>query len=323
MELVHMTTNNLSNVPVNAALLLISTTLKEMSMPTFRNKIAREVDKIQQRSAIVNIMCVLEEDDIEQQMKHTTPSTTTGTAAEAARNLQRITTTINNKHKTNAIYSYKFGTLNTSSKHAYQSLYLTQQSCLYPTHRLVGQKYFQACGIIWTSCSKNGHWDWAIFERVVFGTASMTDAKKFALMYPNETSHGDSNGVKKESKEEQAFHQLHSIACAKKELTYIDPSTGYHVLTSVAHERRGKCCGNVCRHCPFNHANVPPEHRAEQEKSLSPASVQDVIAWYDRMIASGNAALVWIVLRNFGFDGRLRKKRIKHYKPQIPERLVK
>ena len=53
------------------------------------------------------------------------------------------------------------------------------------------------------------------------------------------------------------------------------------------------------------------EHRAEQEKSLSPASVQDVIAWYDRMIASGNAALVWIVLRNFGFDGRLRKKRIK------------
>ena len=144
----------------------------------------------------------------------------------------------------------------------------------------------------------------------------MTDDKKFVLMYPNETSQGDSNGFTKESKEEKAFHQLHSTACANKELTYIDPSTGYHVLTSVAHERRGKCCGNVCRHCPFNHANVP-------KKSLSPASVQDVIAWYDRMIASGNAALVWIVLRNFGFDGRLRKRRIKHYKPQIHERLVK
>ena len=65
MELVHTTTDDVSNVPFNAALLLISTTLKEMSMPTFRNKIAREVDKIQQRSAIVNIMCVLEEDDIE------------------------------------------------------------------------------------------------------------------------------------------------------------------------------------------------------------------------------------------------------------------
>ena len=39
--------------------------------------------------------------------------------------------------------------------------------------------------------------------------------------------------------------------------TYIDPASGYQVLTSQAHLKRGTCCGNVCRHCPFEYINVP------------------------------------------------------------------
>ncbi|MBD5655532.1 MAG: hypothetical protein IAI50_10205 [Candidatus Eremiobacteraeota bacterium] len=29
------------------------------------------------------------------------------------------------------------------------------------------------------------------------------------------------------------------------------------VFTAAYHLRRGTCCGNGCRHCPFDHVNVP------------------------------------------------------------------
>ncbi len=31
---------------------------------------------------------------------------------------------------------------------------------------------------------------------------------------------------------------------------------GRMVMTESYHLRRGKCCGNKCRHCPYNHENV-------------------------------------------------------------------
>lgn len=37
---------------------------------------------------------------------------------------------------------------------------------------------------------------------------------------------------------------------------YIDPVTGYKVMTELYHKSRGRCCGSKCRHCPFNHENV-------------------------------------------------------------------
>jgi len=39
--------------------------------------------------------------------------------------------------------------------------------------------------------------------------------------------------------------------------TYIDPETGYSVFTGQALRRRGYCCGNLCRHCPYE----PDEQR--------------------------------------------------------------
>ena len=50
--------------------------------------------------------------------------------------------------------------------------------------------------------------------------------------------------------------RLHDEACALHRETYIDPHTGYTVLTRYAHEQRGTCCGNACRHCPYDWKNV-------------------------------------------------------------------
>jgi hypothetical protein len=31
----------------------------------------------------------------------------------------------------------------------------------------------------------------------------------------------------------------------------------YMVFTEAWHLKRGYCCGSACRHCPYNHENVP------------------------------------------------------------------
>ena len=48
-----------------------------------------------------------------------------------------------------------------------------------------------------------------------------------------------------------AFFKIHQLACENKQDSYIDPETGYHVLTSYYLQTRGECCTNRCRHCPF------------------------------------------------------------------------
>jgi len=34
---------------------------------------------------------------------------------------------------------------------------------------------------------------------------------------------------------------------------------GCVVFTAAYHLKRGSCCGNACRHCPFDHENVPDD----------------------------------------------------------------
>jgi len=38
---------------------------------------------------------------------------------------------------------------------------------------------------------------------------------------------------------------------------------GLMVLTEKYHRDRGYCCGNGCRHCPFNYEAVPEPRRQE------------------------------------------------------------
>jgi ATP-binding cassette subfamily B (MDR/TAP) protein 1 len=59
--------------------------------------------------------------------------------------------------------------------------------------------------------------------------------------------------------------ELHLEACKEGRSTYIDPATGYQVLTSDALLRQGKCCGNACRHCPYGHINVSDLQNSERQ----------------------------------------------------------
>ena len=43
----------------------------------------------------------------------------------------------------------------------------------------------------------------------------------------------------------------HASALAAGAPTYRDPATGLLVLTAAFLARRGTCCGNGCRHCPY------------------------------------------------------------------------
>lgn len=62
------------------------------------------------------------------------------------------------------------------------------------------------------------------------------------------------------------IEELHALACAAGKSSYRDPATGYTVFTAEFHKKRGKCCGSGCRHCPFDHVNVP-EDRKNQYKT--------------------------------------------------------
>lgn len=38
---------------------------------------------------------------------------------------------------------------------------------------------------------------------------------------------------------------------------------GYVVLTEKYHLKKGFCCGNGCKHCPYSYVNVPEPKRSE------------------------------------------------------------
>ncbi|MBS1935739.1 MAG: hypothetical protein JST96_17200 [Bacteroidetes bacterium] len=45
--------------------------------------------------------------------------------------------------------------------------------------------------------------------------------------------------------------------------------TGLIVLTEKYHLDKGFCCGNGCRHCPYDYENVPEPKRSEMRKVKS------------------------------------------------------
>ncbi|KAG0232549.1 hypothetical protein B0O80DRAFT_429291 [Mortierella sp. GBAus27b] len=56
--------------------------------------------------------------------------------------------------------------------------------------------------------------------------------------------------------DKEKWQEAHRLACEGNRKMYIDPKTGYSVMTELLHRRRGYCCGNACRHCPYNQENV-------------------------------------------------------------------
>lgn len=68
---------------------------------------------------------------------------------------------------------------------------------------------------------------------------------------------------------EACWAKLHEEACSSGQMDYVDPATGYHVFTELAHKKRCKCCGSGCRHCPYNHENVRADRKADTIKQPS------------------------------------------------------
>jgi len=52
------------------------------------------------------------------------------------------------------------------------------------------------------------------------------------------------------------IEDLHTQALHQNSETYKDPATGFTVFTELAHLKRGRCCGSICRHCPYGWENV-------------------------------------------------------------------
>ncbi len=48
------------------------------------------------------------------------------------------------------------------------------------------------------------------------------------------------------------FIKAHEISSEAQSDFYIDPITGYQVMTSYFLKNRGYCCKNNCRHCPYD-----------------------------------------------------------------------
>ena len=44
-------------------------------------------------------------------------------------------------------------------------------------------------------------------------------------------------------------------------LDYYTDARGLLVMTAHYHRARGYCCGNACRHCPYDYAAVPDADR--------------------------------------------------------------
>ncbi|CAH1785486.1 unnamed protein product [Owenia fusiformis] len=82
-------------------------------------------------------------------------------------------------------------------------------------------------------------------------------------LYENDDAWDSIVDLSKLTEAEKLIYTLHSKALKNGKNMYIDPETGYNVMTRQFHLKRGKCCGNACRHCPFDQCNVPVEARTK------------------------------------------------------------
>lgn len=70
---------------------------------------------------------------------------------------------------------------------------------------------------------------------------------------------------KQASLENNNLKQNNSIQAKEKETKTTESDfyfeNGLMVMTETYHLKRGFCCGQACRHCPYKHMNVPGEEQ--------------------------------------------------------------
>lgn len=62
------------------------------------------------------------------------------------------------------------------------------------------------------------------------------------------------------------YNTAHREAVEAGAMYYTDPETKYSVMSELAHQKRGRCCGSGCRHCPYDHQNVKGKDKARKIK---------------------------------------------------------
>lgn len=84
------------------------------------------------------------------------------------------------------------------------------------------------------------------------------------------------------------IQELHRTACEMGADTYKDPGTGYQVFTEYALLKKGDCCGNACRHCPYGHIKVnKPGHEPKVKKPVLLGSIEGMCDGFDVLFWSG------------------------------------
>lgn len=83
------------------------------------------------------------------------------------------------------------------------------------------------------------------------------------------------------------IEELHRRAILSKQSTYVDTSTGFTVFTELSHLKRGKCCGNMCRHCPYGYANVRGANQNDNGNGVAQSGDSEGTALLVRKIMDG------------------------------------
>lgn len=94
----------------------------------------------------------------------------------------------------------------------------------------------------------------------------LVDVEELHRQVLTRRTHGSAHTLRERRGTDALFCLCTTQACAKGQETYIDPNTGLMVFTAVAHKNRGGCCGCRCRHCPYDHVNVPGERQARARR---------------------------------------------------------
>jgi Family of unknown function (DUF5522) len=70
-------------------------------------------------------------------------------------------------------------------------------------------------------------------------------------MTPAQAEEPDSTHLDADQSRKEAILAAHAAAVAAGDAGYLDPETGLFVLTAATLAGRGECCGQGCRHCPY------------------------------------------------------------------------
>ncbi|KNE58481.1 hypothetical protein AMAG_04052 [Allomyces macrogynus ATCC 38327] len=108
-------------------------------------------------------------------------------------------------------------------------------------------------------------------QRPHFTPSTINPVRRAIMTSAPKPAPASSPAPAKPAADEPVWVQIHADACMRCEETYTDPATGYSVFTAVSHKKRGYCCGNQCRHCPYEYRNVGKPDLLAQDKKAAQA----------------------------------------------------